>query len=243
MIDIHCHLMPGVDDGSRDLDESLAMFENAYTSGVTSVVLTPHYIKDTKYNYKNSAKQGSVEILREALRRTDVNIEVYYGNEAYLDDELPELIEKGEVSTLANSRYLLVELPVNAENKNAGNILFRLKSNGITPIIAHPERYIYIQQHPEKVKDFLKIGCLLQGNYMSLFGKYGKKAKKTLKILLKEGYISFLCSDIHHKTNEYLLPEAEKKVQKILKNDSEVQKLFIENAEAVIKNEVIEGKR
>ena len=240
MIDIHCHLMPGVDDGSKDLDESLAMFENAYTSGVTSMILTPHYIKGTKYNYKNSAKQKIVEILREALRRMDIDIEVYFGNEAYIDDELPELIKSGEISTLAGSRYLLVELPVNAENKNAGNIFFRLKSNGITPIIAHPERYAYIQQHPEKVREYLKIGCLLQSNYMSLFGKYGKKAKKTLKTLLKSGYISFLCSDIHHSTNEYHLPEAEKKVKKIVKSEEVVQKLFIENAEAVVKNELVE---
>ena len=239
MIDIHCHLMPGVDDGSKDLDETLAMFENAYTSGITSVILTPHYIKGTKYNLKNSAKRQVTEILREALRRSDIDINVYYGNEVYIDDKLPEMIESGEVATLANSRYILVELPVNAEDKNAGNVFFRLRSNGITPIIAHPERYIYFQKHPEKVMEYIKLGCLLQGNYMSLLGKYGKKAGKTLKLFLKNDLISFLGSDIHHAHNEYHLPEAEKAVLKIVKSEDKVQKLFIDNPEAIIKGKSI----
>ena len=239
MIDIHCHLMPGVDDGSKDLDETLAMFENAYTSGVTSMILTPHYIKGTKYNLKNSAKRQVTEILREALRRADIDINVYYGNEVYIDDKLPELIESGEVATLANSRYVLVELPVNAEDKNAGNVFFRLKSNGITPIIAHPERYIYFQKHPEKVMDYIKLGCLLQGNYMSLLGKYGKKAQKTLKVLLKNDVITFLGSDVHHAHNDYHIPEAEKAVLKIVKSEEKVQDLFINNTEAIIKGKSI----
>ena len=239
MIDIHCHLMPGVDDGSKDLAETLAMFENAYTSGVTSMILTPHYIKGTKYNLKNSAKRQVTEILREALRRADIDINVYYGNEVYIDDKLPELIESGEVATLANSRYVLVELPVNAEDKNAGNVFFRLKSNGITPIIAHPERYIYFQKHPEKVMDYIKLGCLLQGNYMSLLGKYGKKAQKTLKVLLKNDVITFLGSDVHHAHNDYHIPEAEKAVLKIVKSEEKVQDLFINNTEAIIKGKSI----
>ncbi len=234
MIDIHCHLMPSVDDGSKDLDESLSMFENAITSGVTDIILTPHYIKGTKYSIKNEGKAKITEILREALRRAGMDVNIYYGNEVYIDDRLPELIASGEVATLAGSKYLLLELPVAAEDNNAGNIIFRLRSNGIIPIIAHPERYTYFQQHPEKVDKYLELGCLLQGNYMSLLGKYGKKAKKTLKTLLKEDKITFLSSDIHHKHNDYHIPEAEKAVLKIVKDEDKVQKLFIENAERII---------
>ena len=239
MIDIHCHLMPGVDDGSKDLAETLEMFENAATSGITEMVLTPHYIKNTKYCQNNSAKGQITEILREALRRTDLDLNIYYGNEVYIDNDLPKLLENGEVATLANSRYVLVELPVNSEDKNAGNIFFRMKSDGYVPIIAHPERYVYFQKHPEKVLEYTKLGCLLQGNYMSLLGKYGKKAEKTLKILLKNHVISMLCSDIHHAHNDYALPEAEKQVLKIVKDEDIVHKLFISNPEKVIKDEEI----
>ena len=239
MIDIHCHLMPGVDDGSKDLNETIAMFENAATSGVTDMILTPHYIKGTKYSLDNNAKAKIVAILREALGRAKLDINIHFGNEAYIDDQLPELIAGGKVSTLAKSRYLLLELPVAAEDKNAGNVIFRLRSNGITPIIAHPERYDYFQKHPEKVMEYIKLGCLLQGNYMSLLGKYGRRAQKTLKILLKNDVISFLGSDVHHERNDYHLPEAEKKVLKIVKSEQKVQALFIDNAEKIIKNETI----
>lgn len=232
--------MPGVDDGSKDLRETIAMFENAYTSGVTDMILTPHYIKGTRYSIDNQAKSKILEVLREALSRADIDINISFGNEAYIDNNLPELIASKKVSTLAGSRYLLLELPVGSEDINAGNIIFRLRSNGITPIIAHPERYSYFQDDPEKVRKYLELGCFLQGNYMSLLGKYGKKAKKTLKYLLKKNYISFLCSDIHHSHNDYHLPEAEKAVLKILKSENKVQQLFIENPERVIKNKSIE---
>lgn len=239
MIDIHCHLMPGVDDGSADLKETLAMFENAYTTGVTDMILTPHYIRGTKYSIDNQAKARITEIIREALRRADIDINISFGNEVYIDDQLPELLAAEKVSTLAGSRYVLVELPVACMDKNAGNIFFRLRSNGYTPIIAHPERYNYFQKCPEKVMEYVKLGCLLQGDYMSILGKYGKKAQKTLKTLLKNDVISFLSSDIHHEHNDYHLPEAEKEVSRIVKSEEDVERLFITNPEKVIKDEVI----
>ena len=239
MIDIHCHLMPSVDDGAKDLEETLAMFENAYTSGVTDIILTPHYIKGTKYEINNEQKEKITNILREALRRTDMDINIYYGNEVYIDNDLVDMIKDKKVATLANSRYVLVELPVNSMDNNAGNVFFNLRSNGYIPIIAHPERYVYFQKHPEKVMDYIKLGCLLQGDYMSLLGKYGKKAKKTLKILLKNGVIKFMSSDIHHSYNDYHIPEAEKRTLKIVKDEDIVNKLFVENPESVINDKII----
>jgi protein-tyrosine phosphatase len=231
--------MPSVDDVAKDLEETLAMFENAYTSGVTDIILTPHYIKGTKYEINNEQKEKITNILREALRRTDMDINIYYGNEVYIDNDLVEMIKDKKVATLANSRYVLVELPVNAMDNNAGNVFFNLRSNGYIPIIAHPERYIYFQKHPEKVMDYIKLGCLLQGDYMSLLGKYGKKAKKTLKILLKNGVIKFMSSDIHHSYNDYHIPEAEKRTLKIVKDENIVNKLFVENPESVINDKII----
>lgn len=239
MIDIHCHLMPSVDDGAKDLEETLAMFENAYTSGVTDIILTPHYIKGTKYEINNEQKKKITNILREALRRTDMDINIYYGNEVYIDNDLVDMIKDKKVATLANSRYVLVELPVNSMDNNAGNVFFNLRSNGYIPIIAHPERYVYFQKHPEKVMDYIKLGCLLQGDYMSLLGKYGKKAEKTLKILLKNGVIKFMSSDIHHSYNDYHIPEAEKRTLKIVKDENIVNKLFVENPESVINDKII----
>lgn len=244
MFDIHCHLMPGVDDGSVDLKETIAMFKNAHDHGITDMILTPHYIKGTKYNINNDAKSKITDILREALRRAELNINIHYGNEAYIDHKMIELIEDGEVSTLGQTKYLLVELPVVAMDRNAGNLFFELIAKGYTPVIAHPERYHYFQKEPTLIEEYLKLGCLLQGNYMSLFGKYGAKAKKTLKTLLKQGKISFLCSDIHHAYHDYRLAEAKKKVLKIVKNADKVNDLFYNNAKRLIDNtEVINADR
>lgn len=239
MIDIHCHLMPGVDDGAKDLNETLVMFENAYTSGVTDMILTPHYIKGTKYSHNNEAKSKITAILKEALKRADIDINIHFGNEVYIDDDILTMLQNGEISTLAGSKYILIELPVSSEDKAAGNLFFRLRSEGYVPIIAHPERYNYFQKHPEKVDEYIELGCLLQGDYMSLLGKYGKKAQKTLKALLKQDKISFLSSDIHHSHNDYHLPEVEKRVKKIVKSEEKLNLLFIDNPEKVIKNQEI----
>lgn len=239
MIDIHCHIMPGVDDGSVNLEESLVIFENAATSGITDIVLTPHYIRNTKYHYNNDLKQQLLNILKEGLRRSHLNINLHLGNEVYIDDNLLRLIKKHEISTLANSRYLLLELPVNAECKSAPQIIFELMRHDIIPVIAHPERYVYFQKHPEKVDHYIELGCLMQGNYQSLFGKYSKKAKTTLKTLLKTDRIHLLASDTHHSHDDYRIPEAEKKVLKIIKDSEKVQQLFIENPEKIIKDQDI----
>lgn len=239
MIDIHCHIMPGVDDGSKNLEESLAIFENAATSGITDIILTPHYIKGTRYQYDNENKEKLAEILREALRRAELDINVYIGNEIYIDESVPKLLDEHKIATLAGSRYILIELPVNSEFHSAPELIFKLISSDFIPVIAHPERYIYFQKHPEKVDRYIELGCLMQGNYMSLLGKYGKKAKSTLKYLLQERKIDLLASDIHHSYHEYRLPEAEKKVLRIVRDKDLVQKLFIENPEKIIKNQEI----
>ncbi len=236
MIDMHCHILPGIDDGSKNLEESMLILENAATSGVTDIIFTPHYIKGTKYCYDNRAKKQLTEILVEAMKRTDLEINVHFGNEVYIDQNIPEMLENGEIATLAGSRYLLLELPVATEDLSAPDLIFRLKSQGITPIIAHPERYDYFTRDLKKIDRYLELGCLMQGDYMSILGKYGKAAKKSLTKLLKANKIQMLASDIHHSSSDYHIPEVEKKLMKILKSDDKIQNLMIENPERIIKN-------
>lgn len=239
MIDIHCHLMPAVDDGAKTLEDSLKIFRSATNAGITDIILTPHYIKGTDYEFNNRSKNQIIEILKEALRRENIKIKIYTGNEVYIDQKLPEMIKKGKVATLANSRYLLLELPINSEDNSAGNVIFELKSMGITPIIAHPERYEYIKAHPERVKRYLELGCLLQGDYHSLFGKYGRKAQKTLKMLIKRGQISFLASDTHKASQAYRLAEAEKVALRLTKSREKTEDLFYKNPMKIIKDKEV----
>lgn len=235
MRDIHSHILCGIDDGARTIDESINILEMLYKKGVTDIILTPHYIKGTKYNIANREK---FDLFIELKRRYN-KINLYLGNEVYIDSDLVELLKKGEVATLNNSKYLLIELPMSSEIKDLDSIIYDLMKNGIVPIIAHPERYSYIQKDITYLDKFMDMGVLLQGNYESLFGKFGKNSEKTLKKLLKKKYISFLGSDIHRENHSDHTELLYKKLLKIIKDEKTINDLVDNNILKVINNEEI----
>ncbi len=235
MRDIHSHILCGIDDGARTIDESINILDMLYKKGVTDIILTPHYIKGTKYNVANREK---FDLFIE-LKKKYSKINLYLGNEVYIDSDLVELLKKGEVATLNNSKYLLVELPMSSEIKDLDSIIYDLMKNGIVPIIAHPERYAYIQKDITYLDKFIDMGALLQGNYESLFGKFGKNSEKTLKKLLKKKYISFLGSDIHRENHSDHTELVYKKLLKILKDEKIVNDLLDNNILKVINNDEV----
>ncbi len=239
MKDLHSHILMGIDDGSKELKESLEVLKKAEKEGITDIMLTPHYIKNSNYAENNQGKENRLRTLKEEVIKNKIKINLYLGNEVYIDDEILNLIKEGEIATLNNSRYILIELPLMNELQNVKESIFDLVRNGYIPIIAHPERYHYIQDDPTKLEEYLEMGALLQGNYQSLLGKYGQKAKKTLKILLKNNKIQFLASDIHKETDEYHLKKINKKLEKLIKDKKTVEDLLNRNFEKVIKNEII----
>ena len=239
MKDLHSHILMGIDDGSKEQKESLEILKKAEKEGITDIMLTPHYIKNTNWSENNLGKQNKLAELKEEIIKNNIKINLYLGNEVYIDEELLKLIKEGEIATLNGTRYILIELPLMNELQNTKEILFNLVTNNYIPIIAHPERYHYIQTNPEKIEEYLEMGALLQGNYQSLLGKYGQKAKTTLKILLKNNKIQFLASDIHRKTDEYYLKKTNKKLEKLIKNKKTVEDLLDGNFEKVINNEII----
>ena len=242
MIDIHCHILPGIDDGAKDLHTSLEILKNAAASGVTDAILTPHFIKDSKYCFSNTPKSQILDILRVAVKRAGININLYLGNEVYLDLEIVKLLRTDQISTLADSRYLLVELPVRAEDSSAKDILFEVISCGYIPIIAHPERYLYFQNNPAKIQEYINIGCLMQGDYQSLHGRYGKHAKKALKTYLKKGQIHFLGSDTHKSTENYRLADTYRELTKILKSEAKAKDLLEHNHRRIVQNQPFSAK-
>lgn len=235
MKDIHCHLLPGIDDGAKDFKESVILLRKAQREGITDIVLTPHYIKNTKYNCDNEKKEKIFEKLKLYAKTNNININLYLGNEVFLDEEVISLIKKKKIKTINNTKYILVEFPLEYIMKNAKDILYDLITNDYIPILAHPERYHIFKQHPEYVLEFLRMGVLLQGNYLSLLGAYGKEAKKALKFFLKNNWISFLASDMHHDGN-YDISKMKKKLKRIVHNDIIVDDLLMNNFEKVINN-------
>ena len=165
---------------------------------------------------------------------------MYTGNEVYITENIKELLGNGKISTLNNSRYLLIELPMNNKIVDVESILYELIRINIVPIIAHPERYSYVQKDIRYLDSLKDIGVLFQGNYESLFGKYGTGAKKTLKRLIKLDYITFLGSDMHRLGYEYHQNKLERKLLRLTRNKDKVSDLIDSNIFKVINNEEIE---
>ena len=246
MIDMHCHLLPGIDDGSKSFNESINIVKKAQQEGITDIVLTPHYIVGTKYDANNAEKIDLFKELEFQVKERKIPINLYLGNEIYIDAKLPEMLgafdektgknkgNSGEVASLNGRKYVLIELPVQNEDFSTPDTMFELIRRGWVPVIAHPERYEYIQNNINYAAELVKMGCKLQGDYLALTGKYGKKAEKTLKKLLRKDLIFCLASDIHHERNDYNLEKAKAKIAKITKNQKLIDDLFVKNPKRII---------
>ena len=235
MKDLHSHLLYGIDDGCKNIEESIPLLKGLEKEGVTEIMLTPHYIENTNYNSNNFEKQTIFEELCQKVEEEKINIKLYLGNEVYITPNMIELIEQGEIKTLNNSKYLLFEIPLNNINQNTLEIVNNLVSHGYSPILAHPERYRYFQEHPRAIEDYLRSGILLQINYTSLFGKYGIVAEKTAKLFLKKKWVSFIGSDIHHNL-ELNKKKLEKKLLRITRDKNYTKDLLEDNFDKVIQN-------
>lgn len=231
MKDIHSHLIYGIDDGPKVLNGSLKILKKLENEGVTELVVTPHYIIGTNYNSDNETK---MKLVRELQEHTKINI--YIGNEVYIDNDIIDYIERRQISTINNSDYLLVELPLNEKMEYASNILFELRNLGIIPIIAHPERYHYLSI--SDLISFVEEGCLLQGNITSLSGKYGKKVKENLKLLLKKHMIHVLGTDIHTH-NDVSVSGCLEQLMKLV-DDKMYKDLTERNFNKIINNKTLE---
>ena len=236
MKDLHSHICYGIDDGCKTIEESISILRKMEKSGITDIFLTPHYIEDSKYNANNKKKQEILDSLKEACQKENININLYLGNEVYLTDNVINLVKKGEIKTLNDSKYILLELPMFQKDPNTRTILHNVITAGYIPIIAHPERYAYVDEKLDYIRDLQAIGVLFQGNYQSLFGKYGKQAKKNLQKMLKDNIISFLGTDIHHE-EELHTEKLFKEIKKFVKKEDKVYDLLYRNIDKILDSE------
>ena len=235
MIDFHSHIIPKIDDGSSSVEETVKMMEEAKKVGFTKVIATSHYIEEY-YEYSDEERTEFLEDLQSHIK----DIEIYLGSEIYITPNIVELVKNKQASTMNNSKYVLFELPMNSRTVSTKETIYTLMSNGFIPIIAHPERYSYVQERPEYIEELVEMGALFQANYGSILGMYGKKAEKTVKRLLKDGLIHFLGSDVHMSNQIYpKIPKAIKKIKKIIGQD-EFEELAIYNPQKVLDNQEIE---
>lgn len=214
MKDLHCHLLYDIDDGPKDILESKKMLKRFYYENVTDIVLTPHYISNTRYNLNNNQKILRLKELMDYIEEEKLGINLYLGNEVYLDEEIYPNIKKGEISTINNSKYILIEFPMHEEYLGVEEELKKLIDLGYIPIIAHPERYTFYYENFSFFENLLQLGCLFQGNLGSLIGIYGQRSEKMIVELLKRDMIQFMATDAHRSDARVL--ENMKKVREIL---------------------------
>ena len=203
MIDIHNHLLYGIDDGAKTIEESIDVLKDLERVGYTDIILTPHYIPDSGYSNPRSDNLVRLEKLKRELKNNNININLYLGNEIFMDDNIYRLLEEDVISSLNDTNYLLIELPMSGEYAGYQEIFKYLISKGYRVILAHPERYLSFQEDYNKVIELEEIGVYFQSNLDSIIGKYGPGAETMIKRLLKDNKISFLATDIHRKKHDY----------------------------------------
>lgn len=235
MIDFHSHILPGIDDGSSNLEESINILKEAENAGFTDIISTSHYIEGY-YEYNAEERKKYLEDLSNQ-KGSASNIKLHLGSEIYITEDMLELVKQGKASTINNSRYILFELPMNSKMFMAKEIVYRLIENGYIPIIAHPERYSYVQEDINYVKELSNMGALFQANYGSIIGMYGSHAKKTIYKLLENDLIQFLGSDVHREGQIYnKIPKILKKLKKII-SEQKLNEITNSNALKVLNDE------
>ena len=202
MIDFHTHILPNVDDGSKSIDETFELLNEAKKAGFDTIISTSHYIEDY-YNVNVSEREVWINAISKNLKKENNDLKLYLGNEVYLTENIMELLETGKATTINKSRYILFEFPMNTKPMNMYDIIYDMLQNKLIPILAHPERYSFVQKEPEIIYDLIQKGVLMQANYGSIIGRYGEKAQLMVRKFFENNMIHFLGSDVHKKNTIY----------------------------------------
>lgn len=197
-IDIHSHIIPGVDDGSPDLETSLGLLRMAAENGTTDIIATPHVI-DVSTTLTWDAIRRYVEALQKEADARQIPIRIYPGAETELNWDLLELIRQDHSAfCLAGSRYCLMEMPSLMLPPHLDDIIYELQLMDIVPVLAHPERQMQLMEKPQMLLDLLHKGCAAQSNGGSVTGVFGPRVKHNVEHLLQQNVIAFMGSDAHN---------------------------------------------
>ena len=194
--DMHSHLLPGIDDGSPDIETSLKLIKGMMELGYTKLITTPHIMWDM---YKNTSELilQKLQLVKEAVKEEGLTIELHAAAEYFLDDYVEGLLKKGAPLLTISKNLVLVEFSLAFPSHGLKEILFEMQMQNYQPVIAHPERYIYLEKNKEFYEELKDIGCLFQLNLLSLSGYYGKAPQLLAEHLIKKGYYDLIGTDLH----------------------------------------------
>lgn len=233
MIDIHCHILPGVDDGAQTMLDSIAMAKQAVNEGIDTIIATPHHQNGT-YNNRKIDIINHVNNLNMALKKEGIELTILPGQENRIFGELLKDYEEGEILTLTGkTNYLFIEFPSGHVPRYFKQLLYDIQLHGLIPIIAHPERNSELIENPNKLYEFVKNGAATQITASSLTGYFGKKIKKFTEQLIASNLTHFIASDAHNNTTRpFKLREALDVIEQSY--GIEYVYYFTENAELLV---------
>lgn len=234
MIDLHSHILPNIDDGSSSAFESFIMLKEAEKAGFTDIIATPHYMAGiTRQDPQSILNQ--IEEINQAAQEQGIHIKVHPGEEIYATPDLIELLKSDKLINMGSSKNILVEFAIHDKPKFMENLLFELCNLGYTPIIAHPERYIYVQNKIELVSEWQNMGAKIQCNYGSLIGRYGHAPLKVVVKLLKNKQVDYMGSDCHSAGSVYDdMFDVMKKLEKIVDDQEYLKVITTDNAKRLL---------
>ena len=239
MIDIHSHILPNIDDGARSIEETFNMIKEAKNVGFDVIVSTSHYMEGY-YETNVPEREVWVKAIHENLQAKNIDINLFLGNEIYMSDNIIELLEDRKASTINDTSYVLFELPLNVEPLNLYDTIYELQQYKLVPILAHPERYSFVQREPELIYDLVEKGVLMQANYGSIIGQYGKKAQMIVKKFFEGNMIHLLGTDVHRQNTIYpKIPQIMSELNELI-GEEKLKELTEINPRLVIQNKRID---
>lgn len=238
MIDLHCHILPGVDDGARSLEDSVAMAQKAVFEGIGHILVTPHHKNGKFINQKEDVIKAT-ESLQTELDSRGINLTLYPGQEVRINGDLLQDIENDNILFVdEEERYVLIEFPTLSIPHYTEALFFQLGQKGITPIIVHPERNQEIIDNPDILVPFIERGALAQLTASSYVGVFGKEIEELSAKLIEANLVHILASDAHNiKGRGFHMKEAYAKIEKNF--GSEMKKYFINNSKSIFNGDLV----
>ena len=204
---MHSHLLPGIDDGVKNEEECIECVKGMKELGLEKLIITPHISRDYFPNQEFEIVNLG-DVIKEKIKIEGVDIKIEVAAEYLIDEFFINKIESRELLSFGKQNCVLIESGWANQPLNFEEIIFRMMINGYRPILAHPERYTYYQKDIELLNALKQAGCYLQINWMSLFGKYGNKAKEIAQKLLEKGQVDFIGSDVHRVKDVVTIKES-----------------------------------
>ncbi|PAF40411.1 tyrosine protein phosphatase, partial [Terribacillus saccharophilus] len=216
MIDIHCHILPGVDDGARTLEDSIEMAKAAAAQGIHTIVATPHHRNNQFDNYREDILTR-VDELNRILEEENIEVNILPGQETRIYGDLAEGLSAKEILPVnLDTPYILVELPTSTVPKYTNKLLYDLQVEGYTPVIVHPERNSELLSKPDKLYELVKSGVLTQVTAASLVGKFGKKIRNFSHEIIQSNLTHFIASDAHNvRSRSFMIVEALNEIEEL----------------------------